>query len=111
MIRKLLRWLIGWQETAENRPEPLEAQVAILKTKVAELEMQWSDVQDWLHRWTARENARKRKAVKVAMGEEETQGSNTAAGGEIVDPGATQAQGVSRKAYLRSLVHQNGGRR
>jgi predicted N-acyltransferase len=111
VIRRLLRWLIGWQETAQNQPLPLEGQLAVLKTEFEQMRQEWADVQDWLHRLTARENARKRKAIKAAMETAETQGSETTSGGEIVDPGAGQAAGMSRKAYLRSLVHQNGGRR
>lgn len=118
MIRRFLRWLIGYQPPADHvqipLAEPVEAQLATIRTKLGELEQQWADVQDWLARWTKRQNARNRRAVKAALGEEEGEGVEMPTGGEIVDPGASQRPPPDRKAYLRRMLaaqRQNGGTR
>ena len=106
---KLLRWLLtGRWEPAVEPESSLAVKVATLEVELHGLQTEWADVLDKIPRWTARENAQKRRAVAAKLAADEGQEPGP---GEIVDPGAAQAAGMSRKGYLRQLAHQNGGRR
>lgn len=78
-----------------------------LRTRIAALELEWSETLDKIQRWTARQNALKRKAAGRAL--EEGAGSD-ANQGEIVAPEGSQAppHGLSRKGQLRQLAAQRG---
>lgn len=106
MLRWLWRVLVGVPEPAQNTPvplpEPVEAQLATLRAKMTALETEWADTLDKITRWTARENARKRRATARAL---EEQGSDSPEGSE----GLTEAGNghpVSRKGHLRQLAAQ-----
>jgi hypothetical protein len=85
--------------------EPVEAQLATLRAKITALETEWADTLDKITRWTARENARKRRATARAL--EESQ-SDTPDGG-IVAPEGNGGHGISRKAQLRQLANTRFG--
>jgi hypothetical protein len=101
MLRRFFRWLIGPPEHAEPKPEPLESQFVVLRTRIDALESEWHDVLDKINRWAARQNAYKRRAVEKAMAE----GQSTPDSGEIVGPSASQDP-AARKAAIRQRVAQ-----
>lgn len=106
MLRWLWRVLVGVPEPAQNAPvpipEPVEAQLATLRAKMTALETEWADTLDKITRWTARENARKRRATARAL---EEQGSDSPEGPEGLHE-AGNGHPVSRKGHLRQLAAQ-----
>jgi hypothetical protein len=106
MLRWLWRVLVGEPKPAVNLQaplsEPVEAQLATLRAKMTALETEWADTLDKIQRWTARENARKRRAAARAL---EGEGSDSPDAPE----GLTEAGNghpVSRKGHLRQLAAQ-----
>lgn len=109
MLRWLWRVLVGRPEPGPTPeappPEPLEAQLVTLRTRIAALELEWSETLDKIQRWTARQNALKRKATARALDE----GPSPEAGGaEFVVPEGSQGHPLSRKQQLRQLAQQRG---
>lgn len=105
MLRWLWRVLVGRSEpAAAPAAEPLEAQVVTLRARIQALESEWEDTLAKIQRWTARQNAYKRRAVAKVLEEPSESGS-----GEIVGPGATGEHAMSRKAQLRQLAYTRFG--
>jgi len=102
MLRWLWRVLVGRAEPAANPlpalPEPIEAQLATLRARLTAVETEWADTLDKITRWTARENARKRRSTARALEE----GGETPSSGEIVVPEGNQ----DRKSAIRARVAQ-----